>query len=261
LYSRFINKFLFDIGAVPFSEPYAKRLHHGVILGPDGRKMSKSWGNVVNPDEVVGKYGADVVRLYMMFIGPYESVTPWSDKAIAGVSRFVLRLQEMLQVKCAMVKGQAFEAGNGDEKAINKLVRKIANDVEKLKFNTIVSSFMEFYNAENKSVWSSSQLKKFLQILAPFAPYLSEEFWAKAGFEGSVHEQAWPAVEIDDSVEVIEIPVMINGRVRARLKVTKNDHQDKVVSIAMDITEVKGSLPNGHKKIVYVPGKALNFVA
>jgi leucyl-tRNA synthetase len=250
---------LYDIGAVPNAEPYAKRLHHGVILGPDGRKMSKSWGNVVNPDQVVSKYGADVVRLYMMFIGPYDSVTPWSDKAINGVYRFVGKLYEMLQEKIEMVKAQSGEQTTST--AIAKLAHKIAHDVEKLKFNTVVSSLMEFYNKESRNIWSSDDVKIFLQLIAPFAPYLAEEMWQKMDMQGSVHEQAWPDTSYVATVDTIEIPVMINGKVRARMTVKVDESQEQVVSVALNITEVQKNLPEGHKKVVYVPGKTVNFVA
>lgn len=261
LYSRFVYKFLYDLGSVPGNEPYAMRRNHGIILGPDNRKMSKTWGNVVNPDQMVSKFGADVVRLYMMFIGPYDSVTPWNDKSVVGVSRYVNKLYKMLDRKIEMVKTASETVVGGEVVGVEKLKNRIASDIENLKFNTIVSSLMEFFNKNEKVTWSFEELKQFLIILSPFTPYLANEMWEKLGMEGSVHLQEFKISEIKNSgIEIIEIPVMVNGKVRARLSVAISEAEDRVVSIAMNITEVQKHLPNGHKKVVYIPGRAVNFV-
>ncbi len=261
LYSRFVYKFLFDLGVVPQSEPYRMRRNHGIILGPDNRKMSKSWGNVVNPDQVVSKFGADVVRLYMMFIGPYDSVTPWNDKSVVGVSRFVGKLYKTLTSKIEMVNEVSGKGVNGASKELEKLKKRVESDIENLKFNTIVSSLMEFYNKNESKDWSKTQIEEFLVLLSPFTPYIAEEMWEKLGNSGSVHQQSLEVKESTvDELELIEIPVMVNGKVRARLSVAISEAEEKVVSVAMTITEVQKSLPNGHKKVVYVPGKAVNFV-
>ena len=261
LYSRFIYKFLYDLGSVPQSEPYHMRRNHGIILGPDNRKMSKSWGNVVNPDQVVSKFGADVVRLYMMFIGPYDSVLPWNDKSVIGVSRFMSKVEKLLDRKVEMVKEVKQEGENGELISFKKLVNRIKFDLENLKFNTIVAALMEFVNENEKKEWSKKDITNFLIILAPFTPYISEEYWEQLKMHGSVHQQAYPVYEkTDETIEDIEIPVMINGKVRARLTVRISDTEDKVVGIAMTITEVQKYLPNGHKKVVYIPGKTVNFV-
>jgi len=257
LYSRFIYKFLYDLGAVPQTEPYAMRRNHGMILGADNRKMSKSWGNIVNPDGVVSKFGADAVRLYMMFIGPYDAVVPWSDRAVSGVARFVTKLHNMLSksIECA-----------GDKKVgapvvgLEQLKKKIASDIENLKFNTIVSALMKFYNTNENATWTDKDLEQFVVVLSPFVPFLAEEMWEKLGKKGSVHQQEWVMDDTASEIELIEIPVMVSGKVRARLSVAISDTEEKVVSVAMSITEVQKHLPNGHKKVVYVPGKAVNFV-
>lgn len=262
LYSRFVYKFLYDLGVVPQSEPYKTRRNHGIILGPDNRKMSKSWGNVVNPDKVVGKFGADTVRLYMMFIGPYDSVTPWSDKSIMGVSRFVEKLYKTLVKKVKMVNDGSIKGGNGVGKNIEKLKKRISFDVENLKFNTVVSTFMEFYNNNEKEMWTKNDLVQFLITLSPFTPYLAEEVWELLGQEGSVHAQSLDINEsTTDDLEIVEIPVMINGKVKGRISVAISEKEDRVVNVAMTISEVQKNLPNGHKKVIYVPGKAVNFVA
>ena len=261
LYSRFIYKFLYDLGAVPNIEPYQMRRNHGIILGPDNRKMSKSSGNVVNPDEVLNKFGADVVRLYMMFIGPYDSVTPWSDKSVVGIARFMRRVEQMIKNGVAMVNEDSAMSTNGETVSLDKLKRKLAFDIENLKFNTIVSTLMEFCNKYEKAKWTDKKLKEFLVLLSPFTPYLAEEMWERLGEKGSVHQQSITVEESANSeVELVEIPVMVNGRVRARLSVAISEAEDKVVSVAMAIIEVQKHLPNGHKKVVYVPGKAVNFV-
>ncbi|MCC7303953.1 leucine--tRNA ligase [bacterium] len=262
LYSRFVYKFLSDLGAVPGVEPYKSRRNHGIILGPDGRKMSKSWGNVVNPDQVVKKFGADAVRLYLMFIGPYDSVTPWSDKSIGGVARFVNKLYRMLAGKIGMVNAVQDKWQNGVSKNIEKLKRRVAYDIENLKFNTIVSSFMEFYNNNEKDIWTKEDITQFLITLSPFTPYIAEEMWKKLGNESRVHEQVLEITESTaDSQEIVQIPVMVNGKVRARISVSISEAEEKVVSVAMNVAEVQKSLPSGYKKIVYVPGRAVNFVS
>jgi len=261
LYSRFIYKFLSDLGAVPGVEPYAMRRNHGMILGPDNRKMSKSWGNIVNPDEVVKKFGADTIRLYMMFIGPFDAVVPWSDKSIVGVYRFVSKLARLLRNQIENLSTTKAVPSENSVKSIEKLKKKIAFDIENLKFNTIVSSLMEFYNENEKKTWTEKDLREFIVVLSPFVPYLAEEMWEKLGNKESVHLQSLEIAENhSEGVELVEIPVMVNGKVRARLSVAISDVEEKVVSVAMTITEVQKHLPNGHKKVIYVPGKAVNFV-
>lgn len=260
LYSRFVYKFLYDLGTVPQSEPYAVRRNHGIILGPDNRKMSKSWGNVVNPDEVVGKYGADAVRMYLMFIGPYDTVSPWSEKSITGVSRFVQKVYSVLSRALEMVNGSLEGPVNGEVKGVHQLAKKLSGDIAALKFNTGVAAFMEFLNINEKARWTESDVRDFLILISIYTPYLGEEMWERAGFSGSVHQQKWPVFEGASELKIVEIPVMVNGKVRARMTVSIDDAQDKVVGVALSVTEVQKHLPNGHKKVIYVPGKAVNFV-
>ncbi len=264
LYSRFVYKFLYDLGTVPHPEPYKSRKNHGIILGPDGRKMSKSWGNVVNPDDVVSKYGADAVRMYLMFIAPYDAVTPWNDRALVGVSRFIDRLVVFFEKQILLVKESRKMIQNGESNVslkLSKLDKKISADIESLKFNTAIAAFMQFMNETEPATWTEKEAASYLITLAPFVPYLAEEMWHKFGFEGSVHLQSWPEFDqSDDSLELIEIPVMVNGKVRARLSVSVNDTEDKVVNVAMSILEVRKHIEQGHKKVVYIPGKTVNFV-
>ncbi len=257
LYSRFIHKFLYDLGVINYAEPYARRVHHGIILGPDNRKMSKSLGNVVNPDEVVSKYGADVVRMYMMFIGPYDSVTPWSDKAVVGVQRYVERLYNFLLKQ----QKNAFDGESMLKADLAKIANKVATDIENLKFNTTVAALMEFLNKYEQSSLTKTEIRSLLVVLAPITPYLADEMWEKFGFEGSVHDQLWPEFDLSQfSIEKTEIPVMVNGKLRGKIDVLPNESQDEVVSRINENAEIKKFIETGLKKVIYVPGKAINFV-
>lgn len=259
LYSRFIYKFLSDLGAVPGVEPYKQRRNHGIILGPDNRKMSKSWGNVVNPDEVVGKFGADVVRLYLMFIGPYESVTPWNERSVIGVHRFVVKLIKKLKKECTVVNRDKEVGENGISIGLSRLKQRVRGDIVLLKFNTIVASFMEFLNTYEKNPWPYEIIKEFLILLSPFAPYVSEELWEVLGEKGSVHQQELKIADVTQGVHSeIDLPVMVNGKLRAKISVMSNATEADVVTLATQAAPQY--LSQGYAKVIYVPGKAVNFV-
>jgi leucyl-tRNA synthetase len=189
LYSRFIYKFLFDIGVAPTPEPYKKRTSHGIVLAEDGRKMSKSFGNVVNPDDIVQKYGADTLRVYEMFMGPFDQAIAWSTQGVKGVRRFLERVWKLI-LECKDQK----ESSKKVIKEIHKLNKKIDEDLEMTKFNTAVAAFMEFINfaLENKNEIGKDVLERFLILLAPFAPHITEELWHRLGQKDSIHLQSWP---------------------------------------------------------------------
>lgn len=273
LYSRFIYKFLYDLGVAPGAEPYAKRRIHGVVLGSDGKKMSKSVGNVINPDEIVEKYGADVVRMYVMFMGPYDGLMPWSEKTLMGVKRF---LDKLYKFTGKMVKDTSLEHQNGEREpnnasnstqngevkiAIMKLAKRIGEDIEQLKFNTAIAALMEFMNNFENSVWNNDQIRNFLVIIAPFAPFFASEAWENLVKEGEVHLESWPIIEerlLHE--EIIEIPVMVNGKVRSRLKISANASQEEVEKLALKDDSVKKFTEQGIKKKIYIPKKAINLV-
>lgn len=260
LYSRFFTKFFYDQGLINFHEPFYKMRHMGTILGPDGKKMSKRWGNVINPDDEVEKYSGDTVRMYEMFMGPLEEAKPWNDRAENGVFRFLGRVWN-LQEK---VQDDNASAGNYDnqEVEINKLIKKVSGDIETLSFNTSVAKFMEFVNfAEKENQISKEVWRRFLLVLAPFAPFITEELWKQAGYEYSIHMQQWP--EYDESKllsEKVKIAVQINGKVRDVIEIPINSSEDEAIAIAKTSDKVLKFLTNDPKKVIYVQNKILNII-
>lgn len=258
LYSRFWHKFLYDIGIVATKEPYKKRTIHGNVLGEDGQKMSKSIGNVINPDEIIEKYGADVVRGYMMFMGPYEGDVLWNTETINGLRRFVSKYYRFL----LLAWDKKDESAPKVTKAISRLVNRVEKDILDFKFNTTISALMEFYNEFHNEVFSQEDLEKLIIISSPVFPHLSEEIWEKTGHDYSVHMQSWP--EIDKRYlgeKELEIPVQINGKVRGRLKVNVDISEDQIREKVLSeetFSEYLGS--GGIKRLIYVPGRIVNIV-
>ena len=259
LYSRFWHKFLYDIGQVPTAEPYAKRTSHGMILGENGEKMSKSRGNVVNPDDVVNEFGADTLRLYEMFIGDFEKAAPWSNAGIKGCRRFIERYWNLQSI---LVDGEAIRPEM--ENSFHKAIKKVSYDIENLKFNTAIASLMALMNviAEKGSI-NKAELSVFTMLLNPFAPHVTEEVWCEMKLgEGMVTEQPWP--KYDESKckdDVIEIVVQVNGKVRARLCVAADIQKDDAIALAKAEDRIAAEI-NGKNvvKEIYVPGKLVNIV-
>ena len=259
LYSRFWHKFLYDIGQVPTAEPYAKRTSHGMILGENGEKMSKSRGNVVNPDDVVNEFGADTLRLYEMFIGDFEKAAPWSNAGIKGCRRFIERYWNLQSI---LIDGEAIRPEM--ENSFHKAIKKVSYDIENLKFNTAIASLMALMNviAEKGSI-NKAELSVFTMLLNPFAPHVTEEVWSEMKLgEGMVTEQPWP--KYDESKckdDVIEIVVQVNGKVRARLCVAAVIQKDDAIALAKAEDRIAAEI-NGKNvvKEIYVPGKLVNIV-
>ena len=259
LYSRFWHKFLYDIGQVPTAEPYAKRTSHGMILGENGEKMSKSRGNVVNPDDVVNEFGADTLRLYEMFIGDFEKAAPWSNAGIKGCRRFIERYWNLQSI---LVDGEAIRPEM--ENSFHKAIKKVSYDIENLKFNTAIASLMALMNviAEKGSI-NKAELSVFTMLLNPFAPHVTEEVWSEMKLgEGLVTEQIWP--KYDESKckdDVIEIVVQVNGKVRTRLYVAADIQKDDAIALAKAEDRITAEI-NGKNvvKEIYVPGKLVNIV-
>ena len=258
LYSRFWHKFLYDIGVVPTKEPYARRTSHGMILGENGEKMSKSRGNVVNPDEVVEQYGADTMRLYEMFIGDFEKSAPWSTSSIKGCRRFVDRvwsLQENLNDEQGYSKAL--------EKQVHRTIKKVSEDIEGLKLNTAIAAMMSFLNdVEKAGSLSKGDYMTLIRLLSPFAPHVTEELWEMLGGEGFCSVAPWPTYDeamCKDSE--VEIAVQINGKVRGRVTVAADADKDAVLA-AVKADEKIGSELNGATivKEIVVPGKLVNLV-
>ena len=259
LYSRFWHKFLYDIGQVPTAEPYAKRTSHGMILGENGEKMSKSRGNVVNPDDVVNEFGADTLRLYEMFIGDFEKAAPWSNAGIKGCRRFIERYWNLQSI---LIDGEAIRPEM--ENSFHNAIKKVSYDIENLKFNTAIAALMALMNviAEKGSI-NKAELSVFTMLLNPFAPHVTEEVWSEMKLgEGMVTEQPWP--KYDESKckdDVIEIVVQVNGKVRARLCVAADIQKDDAIALAKAEDRIAAEI-NGKNvvKEIYVPGKLVNIV-
>ena len=250
LYSRFITKFLHDQGFLKFKEPFLKLRHLGLILGHDGQKMSKSKGNVVNPDEIVEEYGADTVRIYEMFMGPFEAGQPWDPKGVVGSNRFLQRVWKFQE---------EFRPGKQNPN-IHKLIKKIMADIPAFKFNTAVAAFMEFLN-ENKEM-SAKDWETFLKLLSPFAPHITEELWHKLGHSDSIHSQPWP--EYDAGLakeETVTVAVQILGKTRATVEMEVDADQEKVKQIALADQNVKRHMEGREiVKEIFVKNKLINFV-
>jgi len=262
LYSRFIYQFLWDIGAVPkeYPEPYYRRISHGVILGSDGQRMSKSRGNVINPDEVWEAYGADTLRTYQMFMGPFEATMIWSQESLEGVHRFLRRVWGLYQTKVIEAETEI-----GLKRKLHQTIKKVGEDIEAMRFNTAVAAMMEFINAWTTGEGlSEDDAAKFLQILAPFAPFITEELWAKLGRDFSIHQTQWPrfdpALLVEETVTVV---VQVNGKLRDQMVIqsSKSKVQNEVEALALASEKVQKFIEGREiKKTIFVPGKLINFV-
>lgn len=258
IYSRFWHRFLYDIGEVPCDEPYAKRTAQGLILGEDGEKMSKSRGNTVDPNDVIDKLGADVLRTYVLFMGDYEQAAPWSEKSMMGCKRFLDRIWNLQDM---VIDGDEYRPEMVS--IMHKTIKKVSEDIEKMKFNTAVAAMMSFVNKiyEIGSI-NKAELKSFLIILNPFAPHMTEEMYQKL-FGGILSEQKW--AEYDDALCVddeIEIAVQINGKVKAKLMIPTNAEQDEVLALAKENADVKAAIDGKNiVKEIYVKGRLVNIVA
>ena len=258
LYSRFWHKFLYDIGVVPTSEPYQKRTSHGMILGANGEKMSKSRGNVVNPDEVVNEYGADTMRTYEMFVGDFEKAAPWNPQGVKGCKRFIDRvwsLQEIVNDK----EGYSPEL----ESLIHKTIKKVTEDIDSLGFNTAIAAMMTLVNEMYKvgSV-SRDDLKTLTILFNPFAPHMTEELWEVMRFGGTVTDQKWPTYDESKCTEnVVEIAVQVNGKIKARINVSADIEQTDAIAAAKSDEKVAAEIAGKNiVKELYIKGRLVNIV-
>ncbi len=258
LYSRFWHKFLFDIGVVPCAEPYAKRTSHGMILGEDGEKMSKSRGNVVNPDEIVENYGADTMRLYEMFIGDFEKTAPWNSSSIKGCKRFLERLYSLLD---CVVGGNGYRSEL--ETVFHRTIKKVGEDIENLKANTAIAAMMSLLNEVNAvGGVTKDELKTIILLLSPFAPHLAEEMWQAAGFGTGIEGNAWPKYDEAKCVEEsVEIAIQVSGKIKARITVATAIGEAEVIALAKAVPEVAEAIDGKTiRKELYVPGRLVNIV-
>lgn len=297
LYARFFTKVLHKLGYIEFDEPFLKMRHQGIILAPDGRKMSKSWGNVINPNDVVAEYGADALRMFEMFMGPLEDMKPWNTKGIVGIKRFLDRTWNFLSVdytgifidsddRNKWIKGEIDGVTSHEtEVLLHKTIKKVSEDIENLKFNTAISQLMvlrnSFYEVGEKEIIPvaglsnksfnepvkgqrirKSDFEKFLILLAPFAPFMASEMWEKLGHAESIFKQSWPEYDKDlIKDETIQMPVQINGKVRAILTVPADITEAEAKNIALSDNAIlkwlEGKEP---KKVIFVKGRLVNIV-
>lgn len=258
LYSRFWHKFLYDIGVVPSPEPYAKRTSHGMILGENGEKMSKSRGNVVNPDEIVRDYGADTMRVYEMFIGDFEKAAPWSQSSIKGSKRF---LDKVWALSDKLTKGDSYRTEL--ESAFHRTIKKVTEDIEGLKMNTAIAALMSLLNdIQGFGGINEAEFKTYLILLNPFAPHMTEELWQQAGFEGMLNEAEWPKYdEAKCADSTVEIAVQVNGKIKARISVAADISAPDAIAAAKADGAVTAAIEG--KSIIkelYVPKKLVNIV-
>jgi leucyl-tRNA synthetase len=257
LYSRFWHKFLYDIGVVPTSEPYMKRTSHGMILGEDGQKMSKSRGNVINPDDIVKEFGADTLRLYIMFIGDFEKAAPWSQNAVKGCKRFLDRIWNLAETTLI---GDDISAAH--ETAIHRAIKKVGDDIESLKFNTAIATLMALLNNFYSTEPSRGDYKTLLTLLSPFAPHIAEELWERQGFNGYVSAQPWPAYDESKTIESIcEMAVQVGGKLRSTIKVPV-DSDDVTVLAAAKEDERISRIIDGKEIVrsIVVKNKIINLI-
>ena len=255
LYSRFWHKFLYDQGVVPTPEPYQKRTSHGMILGENGEKMSKSRGNVVNPDDIVQEYGADTLRTYEMFIGAFDLAASWSEDGVKGCRRFldrVWKLQDLMTDEEGYSKDLEIK--------MHQTIKKVSNDFENLKYNTAIAAMMTLLNDfYKKGSITRGELKTLIILLNPVAPHITEEMWQIIGCEGRVYQQTWPEFEEAKTVESsVEIAVQINGKVKGTLGIQKDDPKDQVIAKAKEV--IADKLTGNIIKEIYVPGRLVNIV-
>ena len=255
LYSRFWHRFLYDEGVVPCPEPYQKRTSHGMILGSNGEKMSKSRGNVVNPDDIVRDYGADTLRTYEMFIGAFDLSASWSEDGVKGCRRFLERVWKLQDI---LTEEDGYSADM--EVKMHQTIKKVSSDFESLKYNTAIAAMMalinEFYK---KNSVTKGEYRTLLTLLNPVAPHITEELWQRAGFDGRVYQTAWPEFDEEKTKEAtVEIAVQINGKTRATLAIHKDDQKDTVIENAKRV--IADKLTGSIVKEIYVPGRIVNIV-
>ena len=259
IYSRFWHKFLYDLGVVPNAEPYAKRTAQGLILGPDGEKMSKSKGNVVDPNEVVDQFGADVLRSYVLFMGDYEKAAPWSEASVKGCKRFIDRIWNLQEIT---VDGDDYSKEL--EVSFHKTIKKVSDDIENMKYNTAIASLMALLNEiYEKGAITKGELKTFLTLVNPFAPHVSEELWEGMGFGGMLAVSPWVTYDEAKTVDsTIEVPVQICGKLRATVTIAKDADSATAIAAAKADEKVQEMLDGKQIiKEIYVPGKIINIVA
>merc|ERR1712176_46366 len=262
LYARFWHQVLFDLGYTKHPEPFQKLVHQGMILGTDGEKMSKSRGNVINPDDIVTEQGADALRMYEMFMGPLEAVKPWQTSQVAGIVRFQNRLYNVVQ---SAIAGGEKEIDDETLRLMHKTMKKVTEDIESMAFNTAISAMMVFTNhlVSLKEKVPREAVEKLVLMVSPFAPHLGEECWSQLGNDDSLAYNPW--VEYDEDLCVdntVTIGVQVNGKARGEITIAKDANEESAMEAARELDRVNGQLDGKDiKKIIYVPGRIFNIIA
>jgi leucyl-tRNA synthetase len=269
LYARFWTKAMADLGLLPFREPFARLMNQGQLLAPDGQRMSKSRGNTITPDSMVASYGADALRLYELFMAPFDQDIAWSPDGISGSRRFLNRIWSLYRETYAEAsRGEAEDAEL--KRSLHRTIRRATERIESFRFNTLVSTLMEFTNTllerQHTGEWRTGtffeSLEALLRLLAPVAPHIAEEIWTLTGHSGSIHQQSWPEYDpVLAAEDVVEVPVQVDGKLRAIIQANANDEEDTVKETALNEAKVK-QFTQGREvvKVVYVPGKVVNVV-
>jgi len=258
LYARFWHKFLRDLGIAPAEEPFLELHNQGLILAADGRKMSKRWGNVVNPDDIIATYGADTLRVYEMFMGPFTDSIAWSTESIIGARRFLERVWRIAE---KVIKEKAKETGETEKRILHKTIKKISNDIKSFNFNTAISAMMICASVWEKGTVTISDLKLLLQILSPFAPHITEEIWLAAGEKKSINLSAWPKWSEELAKDtVFKIAIQVNGKVRDEMEIAADLSEEEVKKLALSQEAISKWLTGPAKKIIYVKNKLVNIV-
>lgn len=265
LYARFWHKVLYDLGVVETKEPFHKLVNQGMILGNNNEKMSKSRGNVINPDEIVEAFGADTARVYEMFMGPLEATKPWNEKGVEGVHRFLSRVWRLFVSEDGKLSTKITADGGTDEfkRTWHKTIKKVTDDFEHLRFNTSISQLMIFINdAYKQETLSQEVAEHFVQMLSPLAPHIAEELWRLLGHEGSISYVAWPTYDEAWTVDAeVEIVIQVNGKIVQRALIPQDMGQEEMQAHALSLPNVSAAVEGKTvRKIIAVPGKLVNIV-
>lgn len=265
LYARFWHKFLYDLGVVPTKEPFQKLVNQGMILGDNHEKMSKSRGNVVNPDDIVDQYGADTLRLYEMFMGPLEASIPWSTDGLHGANKWIERVWRLMIDENNRVRDRVTTINDGKlTKIYNETVKKVTEDYEAMRFNIAISQMMVFVNEAYKvDDLPIIYIEGFVKLLAPIAPHLSEELWSLLGHDDTITYAAWPTYDESKLVEdTVQIVLQVNGKVRSHAEVAKDMGKDELEKLALADDKIQEfTAGKTVRKVIAIPGKLVNVVA
>ena len=255
IYARFWHKFLYDIGTVSTEEPFMKLKNQGLIMGSDGKKMSKRFGNVINPDDIVRNFGADALRVYETFMGPFEASIDWSTDNLVGSRRFIERIWNISE-KISLTD-------EIDDIIFNQTIKKVTDDIKNFHFNTAISQMMIFLNSlEGKEKISQEKFETFLKVLAPFAPHITEELWEKLGHTRSIHLEKWPSYDVSKlEHNTVSIAVQINGRVRGEFSMPRDATEEVVKAQALSLNSIQKWVAGKNiKKAIYIKNRLINFV-